>query len=69
MYALITLSPVDRDTGETVWLAYGHKSPGENELLFEHDLQADALVQAHRFGVPVMIGRRYEAVLEKLCRP
>jgi hypothetical protein len=67
VYVLITLYHVERDTGKTAWLAYGHKSPGENIFLFEYQLKSDALEQAFQFGVPVMLGRRYDVVLEKLC--
>jgi len=66
MYILITFYPVERDTGQTAWLVYGHKAPGCNEALGEYSSRADAIQEAFAFGVPVMMGMRYEAALIKL---
>jgi hypothetical protein len=37
-----------------------------NESLGEYSTQAEALAKAFRYGVPVMLGRNYDAVLTKL---
>ena len=65
-YKLVTCYPVERDTGSTAWLVYGHATPGVNESLGEYSTQAEALVEAFQYGAPVMLGRNYDAVLTKL---
>lgn len=52
--------------GKETWLLYGHVSPSVNESLGEYHSQTEVMREAFKYGVPVMLGRSYEAVLEKL---
>ena len=64
-YILITFYLSHRE-GKPIWLVYGHVAPGVNESLGEYNTQPEAIGKAFEYGVPVMLGRNYDVVLEKL---
>lgn len=64
-YILITFH-LDHREGKPIWLVYGHIAPSVNDSLGEYALQSEAIGKAFEYGVPVMLGRNYEAVLERL---
>ena len=65
-YKLVTLYPTYRNSDGGEWLVYGHAAPGVNESLGRYDTQSEAFIEAFQYGVPVMLGRNYDAVLLQL---
>jgi hypothetical protein len=68
-YLLVTFYQHTREGGQPEWLVYGHIAPGINEKRGEFTEKDEALEECFRHGVPVMLGRSYESVLEKLHQP